>query len=181
MLRGINVGGHHKIKMDALRSLYGSLGLQNAQSYIQSGNVVFRSAERDLVQISRQIENEIEQTFTFRPSVILRTPSELRNAIAKNPFAERAGIDGSKLLVNFLTSDPGVAAREKVGQVKTAPEELHIEGRELYMYFPNGQGQSKLPVAAIDRILKTPGTARNWNTVTKLLEMAEKLEAAFPN
>jgi uncharacterized protein (DUF1697 family) len=177
MLRGVNVGGHNKIKMEALRALYESLKLKDAQTYVQSGNVIFATDERDIARLAKRIEDGIERKFGFRPSVILRTAAEMRDVIARNPFAKRRGIEPSKLLVTFLASDPDAEAREKVRQVKCDPEELRIEGRELYIYFPNGMGRSKLPWAGFGKALKTPGTGRNWNSVTKMLEMAEKLEA----
>ena len=177
MLRGVNVGGHHLIKMDALRALYESLGLQDPQTYVQSGNVIFKTKERDLARLARQIENEIERRFGFRPGVILRTSSDLRDVINRNPFAARRDLDPSKLLVTLLATDPGPDAREALLRIKPDPEELRIAGRELYIYFPNGIGRSKLP-PLLDRTLKKSSTARNWNTVTRLLAMAEKLEAS---
>src|ERR1700730_1781566 len=123
MLRGVNVGGHNKIKMEALRALYESLGLLDPQTYIQSGNVVFRTEERNLVLLAKRIENGIERSFGFRPGVIVRTASEVRDVIARNPFAARPGIDPSRLLVTFLSSDPGAEAREKVLKIKVDPEE----------------------------------------------------------
>src|SRR5947209_2146224 len=93
MLRGINVGGHKSIKMESLRAMYESLGLRDAQTYVQSGNVVFRTAARDLSPLTKRIENKIEQVFGFRPGVIIRTPSELREVIRRNPFAKRPGIE----------------------------------------------------------------------------------------
>ncbi|MGH9431631.1 MAG: DUF1697 domain-containing protein [Terriglobia bacterium] len=176
MLRGVNVGGHNKIKMDALRALYESLELRDPHTYVQSGNVIFRTEERDLVLLTQRIENGIERRFGFRPNVIARTASELRDVMARNPFVERRGIVPSKLLVTFLASDPGPEARDKVLAIKTSPEELRIDGREFYIYFPNGIARAKLPWAAIEKTLKTPGTGRNWNSVTKLLEIAERLE-----
>src|SRR6266702_3061262 len=178
MLRGVNLGSHNRIKMDALRARYESLKLRDPQTYIQSGNVIFRTEERNLAQLAKRIENGNEQKFGFRPQVILRTTSERRDVIARNPFAKRRGIDPSKLLVTFLAEDPGAEARDKVCSIKADPEELRIESRELYIYFPNGIGRAKLSLAAIERALKTPGTGRNWNSVTKMLEMAEKLEAS---
>jgi len=178
MLGGVNVGGHNMIKMDTLRALYQSLKLRDPHTYVQSGNVVFRTDERDLVQLARRIENGIEQSFHFRPDVIVRTTSELRDAIARNPFATRRGIEASKLLVTFLASDPDADAREKVLKVKTDPEELSISGREVYIYYPTGMGRSKLSWIAIANALKTSGTGRNWNSVTKLLEIAERLEGS---
>ena len=179
MLRGINVGGHNKIKMDALRALYESLKLQDAQTHVQSGNVIFRSDERDIARLTKRIEEGIERKFGFRPSVILRTVAEMKDVIARNPFAKRRGIEPGKLLVSFLASDPGEEGREKVRQMKCDPEEMRIEGREIYIYFPNGAGRSKLPWAGLGKMLNTQGTGRNWNSVTKMLEMAEGLEASL--
>src|SRR6266852_7265560 len=102
MLRGVNVGGHNKIKMEALRALYQSLKLRDAQTYIQSGNVIFRTDERDLVLLATRIQNGIERKFGIRGEVILRTASDLRKVMARNPFAARRGIDPSRLLVTFL-------------------------------------------------------------------------------
>ncbi len=177
LLRGVNVVGHNKIKMDALRALYESMGLRNPQTYIQSGNVIFKAPERHLIRLARKIQDGIARKFGFRPEVILRTSIELREVIARNPFAKRRGIEPSKLLVTFLASDPGPDARAAIMKLKPKPEELRLVGRELYIYFPNGQGRSKLSWAIIERTLKTPGTGRNWNTVTKVLQIAEKLEA----
>jgi uncharacterized protein (DUF1697 family) len=177
MLRGVNVGGHNKIKMEALRALYESLKLRDAQTYVQSGNVVFRTDERDVARLGKRIEDGIERKFGFRPDVILRTAAEMRGVVAKNPFAKRRGIEPGKLLVSFLASDPAEEGLEKVRQMKCDPEELRIEGREIYIYFPNGAGQSKLNWAGLGKMLKTAGTARNWNSVTKMLEMAEGIES----
>jgi uncharacterized protein (DUF1697 family) len=178
MLRGVNVGGHNKIKMDALRALYESLGLRDPQTYIQSGNVVFRTEERDLVRLGKRIEDAIERKFAFRADVVLRTTSELRDAIRRNPFATRRGVDPSKLLVTFLAGDPDPEARSKVLRIKAEPEELRIDGLELYIYFPNGMARPKLSWTAIAKTLKTSGTGRNWNTVRELLEIAEKMETS---
>lgn len=159
--------------MDALRAVYESLGLQNPQTYIQSGNVIFKTRGRDLAQLARQIETAIEHTFGFRPDVILRTTSDLRDVIAKNPFAGRNGLDPRKLLVTFLTREPDPQSREKALQIKADPEELHIQGREAYIYFPNGMARPKLSLPSIEKMLKVSGTGRNWNTVLKLYEIAQ--------
>jgi uncharacterized protein (DUF1697 family) len=177
MLRGINLGKHRRVKMDDLRAIYESLQLRDVQTYLQSGNVVFRTKDRDPALLTKRLENAIARAFGFHSDVIARTVSEMKTVVAGNPFAERRGIDPSKLLVTFLATDPGDSARERVRSIKTDPEELHIDGRELYVYFPNGVGRSKLPSSAIEKALKTPATARNWNTVAKLLEIGERLEA----
>src|SRR5882672_3197925 len=177
MLRGVNVGGHNKIKMDALKALCSSLKLKDPQTYVQSGNVIFRTDEKDLAKLAKRIQDAIERKLGFRPDVILRTADELRDAIKRNPFAKRSGIEPGKLLVTFLAADPGKEARDKALAIKTDPEELHVLGREAYTYFPNGQARPKIPWTTIERVLKTSGTGRNWNSVTKMLEIAEKLEA----
>ena len=161
--------------MDALRKMYESIGLENPQTFVQSGNVIFRTKERDLDRIARRIEEAIERTFGFRSDCIIRTCAEMRDVIRKNPFAKRDGIEPNKLLITFLASDPGAAAREKVLAIKGDPEELFAHGRELYIYYPNGLARPKLSWPVLEKVLKTSGTGRNWNSVTKMLEMAEKL------
>ena len=176
MLRAVNLTTRNRVKMEALRALYLSLGLVDAETCVQSGNVVFRAQGRDLGRITRRIEKGIEQNFGFRTSVIVRTLTELRDIIGRNPFASRPHIDPSKLLVTFLSSAPEVKARDKVLQMMVEPEELRIDGREIYTYFPNGMARPKVSMALIEKTLATPGTGRNWNTVGKLLAIAEKLE-----
>lgn len=171
MLRGINVGGHNMIKMEALREMYGSLKFADVRSYVQSGNVVFATKEKDLKKIAKRIEDAIEARFACRPDVILRTAEEMRGVIARNPFqGER---EPAKLHVDFLAGAPGKDAVEKIRAIKVGPEELVLDGRELYIYYPNGAGQSKRTGAMLDKALQVRGTARNWNSVRKLLEMAE--------
>lgn len=176
MLRGVNLAAHKRIKMDALRELYESLGLREPQTYVQSGNVLFKTREQHLGKLAKRIEDAIEKSFGFRADVILRTTAELRQAIANNPFATRKNIDPARLLVTFLAGDPGEEAREKLRQIKADPEELWIEGRDLFIYFPNGLARPKLSIPLIERTLKTSGTGRNWNSARKLLEMAEAME-----
>jgi len=178
MLRGVNVGGHNKIKMDALKALYESLKFERVETHIQSGNVVFRTKEKNIAALTKRIQDAIEKEFGFRPDVILRTVSEMREAIAKNPFAKRRGLDPSKLLVTFLAAEPSAEGRANLLKINLAPDEVRIDGRELYAYYPNGLARPKVPWAKIERTLKTSGTGRNWNSVNKLLEIAEKLEAA---
>ena len=178
LLRGVNIGGHHKIKRDALRKLYENLGFQGVQPYLQSGNVVFRSKTANIPKLARRIEDAIERTFGFRVVVVLRTAAELRDAFARNPVAQRRGIDPKKFAVIFLQQKPSAECLQNALQINTAPEELWIDGCEAYAYYPNGMGRPKMPWPTIERALKTTGTSRNWNTVTKLLELAEALEGS---
>jgi uncharacterized protein (DUF1697 family) len=178
MLRGVNVGGYQKLKMEALKTLCGSLRLRDAQTYIQSGNVVFRADSEEPVTLARRLEDGIEHTFGFRPDVMVRTPSELRKVIAKNPFAGRPEIDPSRLLVSFMASAPAAHARDQVLAMPCDPEELRIHGRELYAYYPNGMARPKISMARIEKMLQRSATGRNWNTVLKLMAMADILEAS---
>jgi len=176
LLRAVNVGGRNLIKMEALRTLYDSLGLRDAQTYVQSGNVVFRSDARDIGRLSAKIESAIEDSFGFRPAVISRSTAELREVITRNPFAARRDIEPNKLLVTFLSGAPTREARTSALHIECAPEELRMESRELYIYFANGMARPKLSVALLEKKLQVQGTGRNWNTVQKLLEMAEAME-----
>ncbi|HEY3975494.1 MAG TPA: DUF1697 domain-containing protein [Candidatus Sulfotelmatobacter sp.] len=177
MLRGINVGGHNKIKMDALRALYESVKCEGPRTYVQSGNVIFRTKEKHSSALAKKIQNAIEKKFGCCPDVVLRTTEEMRRAIAANPFGGR-DLEPGKILVTFLAAEPGPEAQSMLLVFKKYPEELHLKGRELYIYFPNGAGKSKLPWSTIGKLLKTTGTARNWNSVTKMLAIAEEMEAA---
>jgi len=178
MLRGVNVGPHHRIKMDALRALYENLKLENPRTYVQSGNVIFRTKEKSAAKLGKQIQDAIEKKFGFRPEVILRTTDELRKAIAASPFAKRTELEPGKILVTFLAGEPGPDAHANLAKLKEHPEELHLMGREMYIYFPNGAGKSKLPWSQVERLLKVTGTARNWNSVTNMLAIAEEMEAS---
>jgi uncharacterized protein (DUF1697 family) len=175
MLRGVNVGGHNKIKMDVLRALYESLKLDSPRTYVQSGNVIFRTREKNSAALAKKIQTAIERKFGFRPEVILRTTGEMRTAIAASPFAGR-NLEPGKTVMTFLAGDARLEAANELLALKNFPEELHLLGRELHIYFPDGMGKSKLPWPKIEKLLATPGTARNWNSVTRMLAMAEEME-----
>jgi uncharacterized protein (DUF1697 family) len=179
MLRGVNLGSHNRIKMDALRALYESLKLQDPRTYVQSGNVVFRTKERNTPELARKIQSAIEKKLGCCPDVILRTTDEMRKAVAANPFPEKAKEEPGKVLVTFLAAEPPREAAAKLAELKLKkyPEELRVKGREMYIYFPNGAGKSKLPWSAVEKMLKVTGTARNWNSVQAMLAIAEEMEA----
>jgi len=176
MLRGVNLGPHNRIKMDELRALYESLRFEDPRRYVQSGNIIFRTKEKNSPLLAKKIQSAIEKKFGCCPEVILRTAEEMRRAIAANPFPGRTKAEPGKVLVTFLAAEPPREARVNLEKFKELPEELHLEGRELYIYFPNGAGRSKLPWSAVDKLLKVTGTARNWNSVQAILAIAEEME-----
>ena len=178
LLRAVNLGNYNKVKMEPLRAMCSALQFRNPQTYLQSGNVIFATTERDLAKVTQKLEKGFAREFGFTPQIILRNVADLRGVVARNPFAKRRNIEPSKLLVNFLARDPGEDVRKKVRAFKSEIEEIRIDGRELYIYFPNGIGRPKFSMAALDKILEVPGTGRNWNTTTKMLAMAEALEAS---
>src|SRR4029077_3214784 len=98
MLRGVNLGPHNRLKMEELRALYESLKLRGAQTYVQSGNVIFKSEEPDMVKLGLRIEKAVEKAYGFHSDVILRTASELKAVVANNLFVDRSDIHPSKLL-----------------------------------------------------------------------------------
>ncbi len=176
MLRGVNVGPHNRIKMEELRAMYKSLKLEDARTYVQSGNVVFRTKEKNSPQLAKKIQNAIQKKFGCCPEIILRTSDEIRKAIKANPFPEQTQTEPGKVLVTFLAADPPPEAAANLEKFQDLPEELCLKGRELFIYFPNGAGRSKLPCSTVDKLLKVTGTARNWNSVQALLKIAEEME-----
>ena len=163
--------------MDDLRALFSSLKCKDVQTYVQSGNVVFRTDEKDLAILTKRIQSAIAKKLGATPGVMLRTTSDMREIVARNPFAKRKNIEPANLHVSFLGAKLDQNAHDLLSALPLKSEELVPSGGELFIYFPNGAGKSKLPWGKIDKICQTQGTARNWNSVTKLLEMAETLES----
>jgi len=177
LLRGVNVTGYNKVKMEELRALCTKLKFDGAQTFIQSGNVVFHCSETSELALAKKIGDALEKKFGFRPEVMLRTADEMRSVVAGNPFKKRKDVPPDRLLVHFLSSEPAAEVRSKLNDAEKI-EELHFKGRELYVYFPNGIGRSDLR-SVLDRTLKKTATARNLNSVLKILEIAEGLEGKF--
>lgn len=174
MLRGINVTGHNKVKMDELKGLFESLGLENVRTYIQSGNVVFDGAKATAKKISRDIEKQISQELGLSVSVVTKTKAELGKIIKSNPFIQNEKVDLSKLHVTFLSGKPSKAAFEKAGEVNSGADEFAAIGKEVYVHCPHGYGRAKLSNNYFEKILDVAATTRNWKTVNKLFEMAEE-------
>ena len=171
MLRGINVGGNKTVKMEKLQSSLAALGLEKVKTYIQSGNVVFKTARISPVALSRKIEDCILADFGFSVSVISRTADEIENTIAGNPFLNQPGIDPEKFHVAFLSAAPAPAPLKKLAELTLAPDQSRCLGKEVYFYFPNGVSGSSLWKHPLDRILAVVSTTRNWRTVNTLHQM----------
>ena len=173
LFRGINVGGHHGVSMTTLKELHEELGLKDVATYIQSGNVVFTSENGEPALLSAQIEEAFALKFDFRVSVVVRTSEEVDAIIACNPFQEQVKQQAKWVAVLFLAKRPESNALDDFQQSYAGPEEVRLIGQELFIYYPEGMGRSKLPGALIEKKLKTAGTSRNWNTVLRLQTMLQ--------
>ena len=172
LFRAINVGGN-QVKMADLKELHEALGLKMVATLLQTGNVVFESEATDSAQLARQLSQEFEKRFGFYSEVMVRTAVELKELVNHNPFLDQPGKETKWIVVMFLSASPDKQAQQNLLSSYSGPEEISIAGREMYIYYTNGIGRSKLTNALIEKKLKVLGTGRNWNTVTKLLEMTK--------
>jgi uncharacterized protein (DUF1697 family) len=172
LLRGINLGGHHTVPMAALRSLVEELGHRDVATYVQSGNVVFTAAAaRGVDDITAELEAALASRFGFAVPVVLRSRDEIERIAARHPFEEREE-EPAKLHVFFLAGEPEPARVAAWHPERYAPDEAVVDGREVYVHFPNGMGRSKFTFD-----FGTPATARNWRTVQALAAMVRDLPA----
>ena len=172
LLRGINVGGRKQVAMADLRDVLTRLGFGDARSLLQSGNLVFRSAERAGAPLERLLETEVERRLALKTEIFVRTSTEWGDVIAANPFPEEADRDPGHLVVMFLKDRPGAREVEALRGAVTGREIVRAEGRHAYIVYPDGIGRSRLTNALIEKKLGTRGTGRNWNTVLKLGALA---------
>ncbi|MCL2551723.1 MAG: DUF1697 domain-containing protein [Actinomycetia bacterium] len=173
LLRGINVGGKNKVPMQTLRELLARIGGTDARTHLQSGNAVFTHEERDPGVLAAELEQAIADELGLTITCMVRTGADLRRVVEANPYP-MDGVNGSRFLVVFLS---GPAPRDKlagIDQSAYAPDTLQPGEREIYAHFPDSIRDSKLGVKLNDRWLGVRATARNWNTVTKLLELVEQ-------
>lgn len=171
LFRGINVGGRNILPMQDLRDILSALGCENVQTYIQSGNAVFTSAD-DAQSLSLQIKNTIEKRFGFAPQVLLMTTERFEAIAAANPFPD-AEETPKFLHVWFLTDTPAAPDLDTLNNLKAPSEQFILADDVFYLHAPDGIGRCKL-AAKVDRCLGVATTARNWRTVTKLLGLIGK-------
>lgn len=172
LLRGINVGGKNRVPMKELRLVVEDMGHEDVRTYLQSGNVVFESRSRASKKLATEVEDAISETFGLEISVIMRTQGELKRVASGNPFPTE-GVNPTSLHVMFLAEPASAKAARSLDPDRSPPDEFEVKGREVYMWFPKGYGRSKLTIDYFEKKLGTRATARNWNTVVKLLELME--------
>ncbi len=169
-LRGINVGGKNKIKMETLREVCISLGFQNVKTYINSGNIIFETAKTDDKKIAAKIEGAIEKEFALKIKVIVRMMAEIENIIANNPFAGQFEND-KDLHVFFLDEELPDEKRELLLSNNNQNEMFAVRNREIFCLLRVSVLDSLMGKDYIGKKLKVSATARNWRTVNKITEM----------
>ncbi|MFY1825261.1 DUF1697 domain-containing protein [Myxococcus fulvus] len=169
LLRGVNVGTKNSLPMAELRAMLSELGCLDVKTYVQSGNAVF-TTKLGAAALTKAIEEALEQSMGRPIATTLRTLKQLQAVVDGNPFADVA-TNPSSLCVTFLADAPTKAELAPLHAQEWAPELFQVAGKEIYSWYPNGQGKSALAVALGKLALRGTVTTRNWNTVLKLLEM----------
>ena len=172
LFRGINVGGHNRLAMKDLVAALESVGAQDVATYIQSGNAVFRSEETDASSLSDRIRAEIRDRHGFEPQVLLLGSGEMEKAIRSNPFPE-AESEPRTLHLYFLAATPERPDLDGLEEIQGKRERFFLGEGVFFLHAPDGIGRSGLAANA-ERLLGVPATARNWRTVRKVMEMADR-------
>ncbi len=173
ILRGINVGGHNTVKMDALRKLLTDLGFINVQTYIQSGNIIYQSKRLTTGKINEIIENSIKQKFGFDVPVITLTLEELIKISESNPFTKDKTKDASFFHVTFLSDKSKSEDVNKIKENDFKPDEFKEMDKAIYLYCPNGYGKTKLSNSFFEKKLNVSATTRNWKITNELISIAK--------
>ena len=176
LFRGINVGGHNRLPMQDLVASLAGQGCEDIATYIQSGNVVFCHREPDAQKLSRSISEQISKDFGISPNVFLMSADELADCAARNPF-KKAEAKPRSLHVSFLSDNAANAEIDALEALRSDGEEFRLIDKVFYLHAPNGIGRSKLAAKA-EKLLGVTITARNWRTVSKLLEMAREQQGS---
>ncbi len=176
-LRGVNMAGHNKIKMTDLAELFKKVGFKDAETFIQSGNVVFSDTKNEsAVKIAALIESAIFEKFGLSVPALVRNIPELKAVLSGNPFLAEANFDPARMAVMFLHEEPTDEGLVEMKDVDYPPDRFSIKGREIYIWCPNGFGRTKLYTNFFENRMKVIGTARNWNTINAILEIAERIK-----
>lgn len=168
-LRGINVGGKNKIKMETLREVCTSIGFENVKTYINSGNVIFETAKTDDKKLAAKIESAIEKEFGLQIKTIICSIAELENLVENNPFAGQFERD-KDLHVFFLDEEMPNEKRELLLSNNSENERFAVRGRKIFYLLKSSFSDSLMGKDYIGKRLKVSATARNWRTVNKVLD-----------
>lgn len=171
LLRAINLGAKRKVPMAELRSLLDEMGFENVRTHLQSGNAIF-DADDEPAAVVERLEERLEQAFGFAIPVIIRTRDELAAVVKRDPLDDAAS-DPKRYQVIFLAGRLDRSRVEDLDPADFAPERFHLGDRELYVWSPEGIQNSPVLKALADKRIGVAATARNWRTVTKLLELAD--------
>jgi uncharacterized protein (DUF1697 family) len=171
LLRAVNVSGQNKLAMAELRAHLTGRGYQDVVTYVQSGNVVFTGPATPEPKLVAELEREIRRGFGLTVTVLVRTPEQLRAVQSADPFVER-GEETKSVHVTFLASKPTPAQVKALAAKVAGRDEAVVRGREVHLHCPGGYGRTKLNNAYFEHQLATKATTRNWNTITKLLDLA---------
>jgi uncharacterized protein (DUF1697 family) len=173
LLRGINVSGQKIIKMEDLKKAFEALHFKSVMTYIQSGNVVFGSDEKNVPILRTQIEKKLLKTFGYEVPVVVKTLKEIEEATKRNPFRIVKTEEGERLHISFLSGKPAKAAAENLAAVKSDIDELRLLGSEVYILCRKGYGTTIFSNTFIEKKLAVSATTRNWATVEKLLSLGK--------
>jgi uncharacterized protein (DUF1697 family) len=171
LLRGINVSGHNMIKMEALKAALEAIGFSNVVTYIQSGNVFVETEEESSFGVGFKIKQEIFKTFGHEVPVIVIGKNDLELCFKNNPFLKQKDVDTKKLYVAFISKELSSSAINELKISQFKPDEAVIDGNRIFIKYDIGAGKTRLDQKYIEKKLNVTATIRNWNTVTKLLEM----------
>lgn len=171
LLRGINVGGKAKVPMQTLRELLAGIGGTQVRTLLQSGNAVFTHERQEPDALAADLRRALADESGLDITCMVRTAADLRRVVEANPF-DMTGVNGSRFLVVFLA---GPVPRDRLAaldEAAFAPDEFRAGEREVYAHFPDSVRDSRLAARLTDRGLGLAATGRNWNTVTKLLDLS---------
>jgi uncharacterized protein (DUF1697 family) len=171
LFRAINVGGTGKVPMADLRAAAQKAGFKQVRTLLQTGNLVFDAAGKTPAANEKRLEALCARAFALKTDIHVRTPDEIDALVAKNPFGKEAKADPSHLVVLFMRDAPDAAQFKALRAAIRGRERIEGDGRDAYLVYPDGIGDSKLTPTVIARYLGRPGTGRNWNTVLKLQAM----------
>jgi uncharacterized protein (DUF1697 family) len=170
LLRGINVGGKHRVPMALLRELFEAAGASEVETYIQSGNVVYGASAKLAKALPGKVSEALADEVGFEVPIVARTAEQMREVAEAHPFFGRVP-DEKLLMIAFLDRQPTAAKITALDPNRSPGDLIEIRGQHVYLAFPNGSGRSKLDANWLDRSLDAVGTWRNWRTVQALVEM----------